>query len=194
MSLAWLPVAVLDSCVLYSAALRDLFMWLANEEVFVPKWTERIHEEWMENVLANRPDLQRERLERTKALMNLKAEGSLVEGYEALISSLTLPDPDDRHVLAAAIVSEAAVIVTFNLSDFPEAALAAYGVEAVHPDEMLVRLLEDKPDAFLVAVEKQVSALVNPPRTWEQHLESLRVQGLPRTAARLAEIRPATSE
>ena len=73
------PVAVLDACVLSSASLRDLFMWLAAAGIYFPKWSERIHAEWVDNVLKNRPDLSRERLERTRELMNLHAEGSLVE-------------------------------------------------------------------------------------------------------------------
>lgn len=123
-------VALLDACVLYSAPLRDLLMRLAGRELYAPRWTEHIHDEWMENVLANRPELSRAKLERTRALMNTHAVGSLVEGYDSLIESLVLPDLDDRHVLVAAIKGKASIIVTYNLSDFPASALKPYSIEA----------------------------------------------------------------
>jgi len=181
------PTAVLDACVLYSASLRDLFMWLAIAEMYVPKWTEQIHEEWMRNVLENRPDLTHEKLDRTRILMNLHAEGSLVTDYEHLIPTVSLPDANDRHVLAAAIASEATGIVTFNLSDFPQQVLAAYGMEALHPDVFLTHLFDQKPEVFMKAIHDMVSELKNPPRTLEQHLEILRAQGLEETAEHIAQ-------
>ena len=106
-----MTVAVLDACVLYPAALRDVLLWLAAESVYQPRWTDTIPEEWTRAVLADRPDLTREQLERTRSLMNQVDPESLVEGYEELVSSLALPDQDDRHVLAAAIAAKASVIV-----------------------------------------------------------------------------------
>jgi hypothetical protein len=133
--------AVYDACVLYPAPLRDLLMWLAVSDAVHPIWTEAIHEEWMRNVLADRPDLNRSQLERTKALMNLHVHDALVEGYESLIPGLALPDSDDRHVLAAAIHAHAGAIITFNLNDFPSEKLAPYGVQAQHPDSFVSQLL-----------------------------------------------------
>ncbi len=78
-------------------------MHLALTDLFRPKWTDDIHEEWMRSVLKTRPDLRREQLERTRDLMNAHVRDCLVTGYEDLIQGLALPDPDDRHVLAAAI-------------------------------------------------------------------------------------------
>jgi predicted nucleic acid-binding protein len=179
------PVAVLDANVLYSAALRDLWMRLAVEDVFSPRWTADIHAEWLENVLRERPDLSRGQLERTRALMDRHAEGSLVTGYEMHIGGLTLPDPDDRHVLAAAIEAEALVIVTFNGKDFPARALRPYGIAAQHPDLFACELLETAPEPFLTAVLGQLAALTRPPKTNAEYLETLRRCGLPQTAALL---------
>lgn len=179
------PIAVLDACVLYSASLRDLFMWLALADLYVPKWTEEIHAEWIENVLKNRPDLSRERLERTRNLMNSHAEGSLVEGYEHRIATLSLPDADDRHVLAAAVEAGATHIVTFNLSDFSSQMLAHYGIVPQHPDAFLCELFDAKPEAFRAALQEMVAQLKNPPRTLVQHLDVLRGQGLKEIAERL---------
>lgn len=96
-----------DASVLYPAPLRDLLMRLALTDVFRARWTADIHEEWMRNVLQSRPDLTREQLERTRALMDANVRDGVVKGYQSMIPRLQLPDPDDRHVLAAAIRAKA---------------------------------------------------------------------------------------
>ena len=93
-----------DASVLYAAPVRDLLLELALSDLFRAKWTEQINDEWMSHLLANRPDLTAAQLARTRALMQAHVRDCLVEDYEALIDTLTLPDPDDRHVLAAAII------------------------------------------------------------------------------------------
>lgn len=98
---------VFDACCLYPAPLRDFLMELATAELFRAKWTWAIHDEWMRNLLANRPDLSPEKLRRTCDLMNEKAPDCLVEGYEHLIPVVSLPDPDDHHVVAAAVHARA---------------------------------------------------------------------------------------
>lgn len=114
---------VLDACVLYSAPLRDFMMHLSLLDVIEARWTNLIHEEWIRSILRDRPDLDRERLERTRRLMDENTRDSLVTGFEHLIPKLSLPDADDRHVLAAAIHCEADAIITFNLKDFPAKAI-----------------------------------------------------------------------
>src|SRR5712692_2845699 len=99
----------------------------------------------MRNVLQNNPRLSAERLARTRTLMNEAVRDCLVTGYEDLIASLSLPDPDDRHVLAAAIRANADVIITYNLTDFPAETLARFDIEALHPDDFLVCLLDLAP-------------------------------------------------
>jgi len=133
------PITVYDACVLYSAPLRDLLVHLALLDVVRAKWTDAIHDEWTRNVLANRPDLTPAQVGRTRALMDQHVRDCLVTGYEELIPTLTLPDPDDRHVLAAAVHAGATVILTFNLKDFPPVALLPHALEAVHPDEYISR-------------------------------------------------------
>jgi len=129
-----MTAALLDACVLYPAALRDLWMHLAVRWVFQPKWTPRIQEEWIRNVLKNRPDLKAEQLARTRASMEEWGRDWEVPDYEAWLPGLTLPDPDDCHVLAAALAGGVPLIVTFNLVHFPEATLAPHGVRAGRPD------------------------------------------------------------
>jgi len=111
--------AILDACVLYPAPLRDLLLSFAAEGVFDARWTRQIEQEWVSNLLAKRADLSADQLARTVQLMRQAVEDCLIEDYEYLIEVLHLPDPDDRHVLAAAIVGHADAIVTFNLKDLP---------------------------------------------------------------------------
>jgi hypothetical protein len=177
--------ALLDACVIYSAPLRDLLMYLAVKDVYRPRWTEQIHEEWIRSVLEKRPDLRRTQLERTRDLMNRNARDSLVIGYEGLIESLSLPDPDDRHVLAAAIHAGAQVIVTFNLADFPADALAAYGIASRHPDDFCCELLNTSLNPVLEAIRLQRLSLKNPPRDVPDFLGTLQATGIPKMVARL---------
>ncbi len=177
--------ALLDACVIHSAPLRDLLMYLAVKDLYRPRWTDAIHEEWIRSVLERRPDLRRAQLERTRDLMNRNARDSLVIGYEGLIDGLSLPDPDDRHVMAAAIHAGAQVIVTLNLSDFPSDALAAHGIEGRHPDDFCCELLNTSLGPFLDAVRLQRLSLKNPPRDVPEFLGNLQVIGLPKTATRL---------
>lgn len=178
-------IAVYDANILYPAPLRDLFIRLAQGGLVRAKWSETIHEEWTRNVLINNPRLSTERLARTRTLMNKAVRDCLVTGYEHLIASLSLPDPDDRHVLAAAIHAGANVIITFNLDDFPADALAVFNIEAENPDSFLVYLMDLFPDSVCAALKRQRESLKNPPKTVSELLSTLESQGLPQAVARL---------
>ncbi|MFD2232766.1 hypothetical protein [Phaeospirillum tilakii] len=80
---------LLDACVLYPAPLRDLLMQLAVADLFRPRWSDLIHEEWIGNLLGNRPDLDRRQLERVRDLMNAHSRDSVVTGFEALIPTIS---------------------------------------------------------------------------------------------------------
>jgi hypothetical protein len=178
--------ALYDSCVLYPAPLRDLLVRLAGEGLVRARWTNTIHEEWIRNVLESRPELSRERLERTRDLMNEHILDSLVADYEHLIPSFELPDPDDRHILAAAITAQVDLIVTFNLRDFPEEILAQHTVAAIHPDDFLLHILDQDEESVCSVLQKQRADLRNPPVTSEQLLATLKQQGLSKTTLRLS--------
>lgn len=177
--------AVYDACVLYPAPLRDFLMHLALTDLFRAHWTAQIHDEWMRSVLANRTDLRQEQLERTRMLMDENIRDAIVTGHEALIPSLILPDPDDRHVLAAAIRAGADVIVTYNLKDFPDAALAPFGVTAQHPDEFIAHLLDLAPAIVAAAARRQRESLKNPAKSVEEYLDTIARAALPQTVSRL---------
>jgi PIN domain len=177
--------AFFDANVLYPAPLRDLLLQLAVTDLFRAKWTADVHREWMEALLRNEPHRDRAALERTRTLMDSATRDCLVNGYESLIPSLELPDPNDRHVLAAAIVGRCDVIVTQNVRDFPEAVLARYNIDVQHPDEFLCNHLSLAQGLFCSAVQKVRRRLKNPPYTIEQYLEILTRNGLVATAAEL---------
>lgn len=174
-----------DACVLYPAPLRDLLMHVALTDLYRAKWTETVHDEWMRNLLRARPDLKPEQLQRTRESMNAHVRDSLVRDYEVLIDSVTLPDPGDRHVLAAAIKSSADVILKFNLKHFPDAALKLYCIKAQHPDEFLAAQFDIAPNVICLAAQRHRASLKNPPRNVDEYLATLAMQRLPQTADRL---------
>jgi predicted nucleic acid-binding protein len=181
------PILAGATNVLYPAELRNLLMHLALIGLFRAKWSADVHEEWISSLLKKRPDLTRDKLERTRILMDQHAVDALVTGYEDLIPGLQLPDPDDRHVLAAAIRGRADVIVTINLRDFPSDTIGPFGIEAQHPDEFILHLLDLAPGAVVAAAENHRQSLKNPAKTVSEYLETLERQGLTQTVSVLRE-------
>ena len=174
-------IAVYDANVLYPASMRDLLIRLGQTGLFQAKWTDRILDEMINAVIAAQPDLAL-RLYRTRELMNEAIRDVRVVDYEHMIDSLRLPDPDDRHVLAAAIRADAAIVVTANLKDFPSQQLEPYGIQALSPDEFVLKVIAL--DAALVAdtVKDQARALINPATTLDDLLDRLGTVGLSRAA------------
>ena len=177
--------AFLDASVLYSAPLRDLLMHLAMRDLFLARWSDRVHEEWITALLRNRSDLTPEQLARTRRLMDENIDDALVRGYEPIVDQLSLPDPNDRHVLAAAIHGGSSVIVTVNLRDFPTNVLTTHGIEAQHPDTFIGARLADQPDEVLAALHELRLDLKNPPTSMPELITTFQRQGLTETVAEL---------
>lgn len=132
---------VLDACVLVSYTVADLLLKLAESpHLHSPRWSARILDETCK-AYANRKrnPWPAARVQSFRAALEQHFPEAMVEGFEELEAALT-NDPKDRHVLAAAIKAKTAAVITFNLRDFPDAALAATGVEAVHPSAYLSAL------------------------------------------------------
>ncbi|VWX60080.1 conserved hypothetical protein [Burkholderiales bacterium 8X] len=177
--------AVLDACVLYPQLVRDVLLRLAHAGLYHARWSTLIEEEWTGNLLRSRPEI-RAAIDRTAELMRQAVPDCLVVGHEGLITGLTLPDPADRHVLAAAIKGHADAIVTFNIKDFPAAVLAVHQLEAQHPDEFIMNQFELHELAALGAIKEMRSSWRNPSRTTGELIKALELRGLPQTAAFLA--------
>lgn len=177
--------ALLDACVLYPARLRDLLMHLGLCGLYQPKWTAQIHDEWKRNLRANRQDLPAEQLDRVQALMDKAIPDANVTGHEQLVDNIKLPDPDDRHILAAAIIANAEVIVTYNLKDFPFDYLSTFGIEAMHPDDFVSDLIDLNHALALKAISNLRKSLKKPPITADGFLASLSVIEMAKTVKAL---------
>ncbi|WP_245584045.1 PIN domain-containing protein [Rubritepida flocculans] len=182
--------AFFDANVFYGARLRSLILFLAQTKLFRARWSDRVHEEWIRNLLEKRPDLEPADLARTRELMDASVLDALVTGYEPLIDAMVLPDPDDRHVLAAAVVCKASCIVTFNVADFPPARLAPYGLHAVHPDDFLLDIESMDPTAFADAVREDLGHYRAPPLDLPEYVVALRKAGVPRIAEQIGRLAP----
>jgi len=166
-------IAVLDANVLYPAPVRDILLHLADVKLFQPKWTDLIHDEWIRNLLINRPDIKPKSLKNARIAMESAFPDAHVSSYESLIDEITLPDADDRHVLAAAIKSGAKTIVTNNLKDFPAKSLQPYHITAITADHFVRKLILLDESRALNAFHAQVRNMKNPPLSVSQVLAAL---------------------
>jgi hypothetical protein len=181
-------IVVYDACTLYPAPVRDLLLRIATGGLVRARWTHRILDECFRNIAANRPDLPREALARTRDLMCAAVPDCLVADFEGLESAVTLPDEDDRHVVAAAIRCGAQAIVTYNLGDFPNEVLAKFGMEAKHPDDFVLDAISLRPGAVIQALTQQSAALRSPPISIGDLLDILRDRGLEQSVAQLRDL------
>lgn len=169
--------AVLDACVLYPTLTRGLLMDAATAGVFTPLWSPRILEEWTRAAARETPaDL----LGAERTLLCARWPAACVAVTPETQATLSLPDPDDTHVLAAAIDGQASALVTFNLRDFPNRRLAMHGVTPWHPDVFLLEALREAPVPLLEATMARLSGLDMAPRA------ALKRARLPRFAKAIA--------
>ena len=174
-------VAVLDTCVLFPASLRDTLLRLAETpRQYIPKWSGRILEELARNLTGNRK-LSPEKIAHLIGQMQRHFPEAEVTEYEKLIGAMT-NDPKDRHVAAAAVQSRAQIIVTFNLKDFPAASLSEWDIEVHHPDEFLINILSYHPNSVVSKLRDQATTIG---RTLPELLRTLGA-GVPRFAAEVA--------
>jgi predicted nucleic acid-binding protein len=179
-------VAILDANVLYPAPVRDILLNIAAMGLYQPKWSAEIQEEWLRNVLKNRPDLKQDSLNKTVAAMNAAFPDADVINYEDLLAGLNLPDEGDRHVLAAAIRGNANVIVTENRKDFPPDYMKTFDIDVLSADDFVSQLIDIDKSTVQAALEAQVKKLKNPPQTREQVLSTLQRNGLKKSVVALS--------
>ena len=158
-----LYTALLDACVLVPIALADTLLRIAERELYRPLWSDRILGEAADAVLEIHPELPPDLIAKRFTAMNDTFEDARVEGWEVLESTLTLPDADDRHVVAAAMRGLADAIVTANVPDFPDDVLGPLGIAVVEPDDFLLDQLDLAPRIVLDALREQAAHTRNPP-------------------------------
>lgn len=176
---------VYDANVLYPNVLRDVLIRLGQSGLVHARWTDQILDEVFRNLAQNRSDIEASTLTRLRKLMNDAIPDCLITGYESLIPALTLPDKDDRHVVAAAIRAGAQVVVTANLRHFPEEELGKFGIEAMHPDEFVMDLFNLDGVRVHQAISATAAAWSNPPGTPADVCDRLVAADLPISAAAL---------
>ncbi|WP_238587661.1 PIN domain-containing protein [Caenimonas sp. SL110] len=178
---------MLDANVLYPALLRDLLLSLAHADLYSAKWTPHIRDEWTRSLLRDRPTMT-EKIRMAASAMEEAIPDCLVTGYEHLIEGLTLPDPDDRHVLAAAIAGHADAIVTWNEKDFPNEVVDAFGIELQTPDEFVLNQIMLRGAVALSAIKAMRERWGRPQVTAVALVDLLEKRGLPQTAAHLRDV------
>jgi predicted nucleic acid-binding protein len=162
--------ALLDACVLIPIKLTDLLLRLAEADTYRLLWSQDVLDEVERNLpkVGIAPDKARTRVQQMRDTF----PDALVTGYEALIPAMTNHEKD-RHVLAAAVRADAAVIVTANIKDFSPPALEPYDINAVHPDDFLLDQLDLYPAQTMRCIREQVAACRNPAITVDQLLGTL---------------------
>ncbi|MEM6265647.1 MAG: PIN domain-containing protein, partial [Bacteroidota bacterium] len=163
---------VLDTNVIYPIEVRDLLFWFAYSELYTPKWSKHIFSEW-EDVM-RRKRVSEAEIKKRISWANKAFPDAMVENYSQIMNGLELPDPKDCHVLAAAIKTNANVIVTNNLKDFPPNYLASYGLAAKSADDFLTDTIDLNPEIAIDSFRKLVLNRRNPDLDAYQVLDGLR--------------------
>lgn len=172
--------AILDTNVIFPVIIRDLLFWFAFYDLYTPKWSNNIFDEWKDVMIRKGVDEEEATKRVNKA--NLAFPDALVQNYEQLIPTFNLPDQKDNHVMAAAIKSNADVIVTNNLKDFPCKYLETFGIKAISADEFLTDIIDLNHDVAIKAFKELVLNKKKPEMDEYQVLDSFRRNGLTETA------------
>lgn len=172
--------AVLDTNVIFPVIIRDLLFWFAHYDLYTPKWSSHIFDEWAS--VMERKGVPKEEVLKRVNVANKAFPDALVLNYEGLIKTLELPDPNDCHVLAAAIKTNANVIVTNNLKDFPIDYLQTFGLKAISADDFLTDIIDLNHDDAIRAFQEMVLYKKSPPLDEYQVLDLMRKCGLKDTA------------
>jgi predicted nucleic acid-binding protein len=178
-------IVVFDANVLYPNTLRDLLIRISQAGLVQAKWSDEILDEMLRALSKNRPDIPADKLDRLRQLMNEAVRDCLVSGYEPLIEGLKLPDPADRHVLAAAIKAGAQVIVTSNLKHFPAAELRQWDIEAKSPDDFILDQIGIDGRTVTACLQQIADSRTRPPQDIEAVLSQLERDGVVESSAAL---------
>ena len=179
-------VVIFDACILYPFHLRNIVVQIAVDRLVDARWTDEIYDEWIRNLAANVPAIPIERLQITRRLMSDALPYAMVAGYQGHIQAVTLPDLDDRHVVAAGIAGGASVVLTWNLRDFPVRELKKHGLRRKTPDALLVDLYDKVPDLTLASLANARRNLSKTRVSASDFVDILKNQKLIQLSARVA--------
>ncbi len=178
----------IDANVFYGHRLRSLVMYLAQTKMFRARWSEKVHDEWTRN-LAHNNKIDISKLGKIRTLMNTAVPDASVTGYDMLENSFELPDPDDKHILAAAVLTRADLIMTFDVKDFPADILEPLRLATIHPDIFLQDCFGISKPLFIDAVQKDFAHYIDPNLKFLDYVEGFRKAGVPETANLINELR-----
>ena len=182
-------VVLADVNVLYSRALRDYLLYAADQEIVAIAWSSQILAEVTEHLMENVEGFDQAAAQRLVSAMNRAfpyAEIEPDEEHWRTLHDVSLPDEDDRHVLAASLAAEATVLCTANTKDFPANLVEALGIEVLTPDQLLSRLVVEYGPQMLAAHRTAVASLKG--ATDESTATALRRAGAPTTASLIARL------
>jgi len=175
----------LDACVLVPISLTNVIRTAAEHDLVQPYWPSTVVEEAVLAIAEMRPGLGEDRIRRRFTAMNSAFPGASVTAGTSTLDDYYFPDPDDKHVAAAAMAAGAQTVVTANTKDFPKPLIHRLGLSVMTPDDLLLALLEDDTEAMTSVVVEITEALNNPARTKDDILVSLRLAGAPRFATKV---------
>ena len=170
----------MDTNILFPLVVRDVLFWFAHYDLYTPKWSKHIFDEWVE--VMKRKNVPEEEIEKRIDNANRAFPDAMVRNYELLIEGLNLPDEKDRHILAAAIKINANVIVTNNLKDFPSDYLSSFGLVAKSAEDFLTDVIDLNQEKAIDAFRTLVLNRKNPEMNEYQVLDILRANNLTNTA------------
>ncbi len=179
---------LLDACVLYQLAIADSLISLAASGIFSAKWTKKIEQEWIYALEKKRPDLKGRLNYRRDCMREAIPDWEISENaWQAITSAINLPDPNDVHVLAAAIAGNVNYIVTKNTRDFPKREVRLHEITIIDPDRFIINQWNLKTDQVIMAFKKMRMRRKRPRETVEEFAHTLAKNGLPNTAKKILE-------
>jgi hypothetical protein len=176
-----LSVALLDADCLHKLYLRGLLIWLASYRLYRPRWTAEILDETIRSIVRRFPSDQVKIDSHVRSMAARFPEAEIV-GYQHLVGTLDCLDPEDEHVLGAAIIGRVGSLVTFNVKDFPHKTNELYGIEITHPDDFLMQLADKNAEVFLDATSKWCAGYRSPALSVQDLSEAMRQLGCPNFA------------
>lgn len=181
--------AFLDANVLHPAFLRAALLWFADARLLRPVWSKDVLAEWRRSVQRRHSAIDDAQLDQLQSTFTMFFPDAEVRDYEAFIDAIELPDKNDRHVLAAAIVGRCNGIITANLKHFPLEVVAKFGIEVVHPDDFIVNVIDLDENKAVAACKRHREAMGVSKPTVEEYLARFETCGLIQAHQRLLQHR-----